>query len=228
MSRPAPGRLRHLSLEGPALDWRYIGASPEPNWDGRGVEVSSPPDCWESARQRGIRQIGSLRVTLAPATTGHVQRGRRSRTPQTSDTAVPEAPARKVQKPWTGRQWAHFLGTAWPRLPRRATHQDPVYGNAFRVHFFVSQIDSLPKLFLSVKLGQRWDNEKVDGHWTFRARDPSRVSKPEPRKPKNPFRDCVENQSPLADGVQSAISGRTCSPQQSRLCILASWTNVAA
>ena len=110
-------------------------------WHG---QRTTAQELWESARQRGYaKSVASVSRWLRQRR-GHVQRGRRSRLPQTSDTAVPKAPSRKVQKPWTGRQWAHFLGTAWPRLPRRATHvlsqrlaQDPVYRKAWTLtrHF---------------------------------------------------------------------------------------------
>ena len=70
---------------------------------------------------------------------GTVKRGRR---PIGARGAV-ALPVRPI-KPWTGRQWAHFLGTGWHHLPRRATNalsrrlaDDPRYRKAWTLtrHF---------------------------------------------------------------------------------------------
>ncbi len=39
-----------------------------------------------------------------------------------SDAELGDALAERPLKPWSARQWAHFLGTAWHHLPLRATH----------------------------------------------------------------------------------------------------------
>lgn len=70
---------------------------------------------------------------------GAVNRGRRAAAAESASL-----PERATLKPWTGRQWAHFLGQTWSRLPRRATNpvsarlaQDPFYRRAWTLtrHF---------------------------------------------------------------------------------------------
>ena len=110
-------------------------------WHG---QRTTAQELWEAARQRGYaKSVASVSRWLRQRR-GHVHRGRSPSPTQTSDSAMKDATPLKAKKPWTGRQWAHFLGTAWPRLPRRATHalsqrlaQDPVYRKAWTLtrHF---------------------------------------------------------------------------------------------
>ena len=110
-------------------------------WQG---QRTTAQDLWEAARKRGyVKSVASVSRWLRQRR-GHVQRGRSPSRTQTPDSERKEATPLKAKKPWTGRQWAHFLGTAWPRLPRRATHalsqrlaQDPVYRKAWTLtrHF---------------------------------------------------------------------------------------------
>ncbi len=99
-------------------------------------------DLWESARRRGYRKSLASVSRWLRQRRGHVKRGPLAG--RTLDAPTEDTTPVKPHKPWTGRQWAHFLGTAWIRLPRRATKalsqrlaQDPVYRQAWTLtrHF---------------------------------------------------------------------------------------------
>lgn len=108
-------------------------------WQG---QHTTARDLWEAARKRGYRKSLASVSRWLRQRRGKVKRGRPATS--TADDTPKEARSSTPHKPWTGRQWAHFLGTAWLRLPRRAPNalsprlaQDPVYRKAWTLtrHF---------------------------------------------------------------------------------------------
>ncbi|NMP25196.1 transposase, partial [Sulfobacillus harzensis] len=84
---------------------------------------------WEAASQQGYtKSVGTVSRWLRRRR-GRVNRGRRAATRHPD----PRTPL-QYRKPWTPRQWAHWLSTGWRRIPRHATgtlsariHEDPTY-----------------------------------------------------------------------------------------------------
>lgn len=89
-------------------------------------------ELWDAAQKQGYtKSVASVSRWLRQRR-GSVQRGRRPAKPR--DPASEGSSPPPAKKPWTGRQWAHFLGMTWHHLPRRTTNilsqrlaEDPLY-----------------------------------------------------------------------------------------------------
>lgn len=108
-------------------------------WQGQRMTAQ---DLWEAARTRGYgKSLASVSRWLRQRR-GPVNRG--CPAARNLDSMMEDSMLVKPHKPWTGRQWAHFLGTGWLHLPRRATNAlsqrlagDPLYRKAWTLtrHF---------------------------------------------------------------------------------------------
>jgi transposase len=107
-------------------------------WTGQRMTAQ---ELWEAAQKQGYAKSVSTVARWLRQRRGAVNRGRRAAEMESTSRPENSTPS---PKPWTGRQWAHFLGTAWIRLPRRATNaistrlsQDPAYRQAWTLtrHF---------------------------------------------------------------------------------------------
>ena len=129
--RPPAGRARPRSTRDDPL-LREL-------WDG---ERTTAQALWEAARQKGYTKSLQTVSRWLRQRRGPVKRGR---PPMAMSDADPgDALTERPLKPWSGRQWAHFLGTGWHHLPRRATNalsrrlaDDPLYRKAWTLtrHF---------------------------------------------------------------------------------------------
>ncbi len=96
-------------------------------------------DLWDAAWRRGYSKSLALVSRWLRERRGQVKRGRHAT--RTADSTTDDTTPLKPHEPWTGRQWAHFLGTAWPRWATHALSQrlaqDPVYRKAWTLtrHF---------------------------------------------------------------------------------------------